>query len=72
MTGSWEIAAHSAYDMFSKYLMVSLVFSHLGFWSGNFFMIVPFPDHCLLVLFRVRCSTVVECLDQHGHLHSLI
>ena len=25
------------------------VFFHLGFWSGNFFLIAPFPDHCLLV-----------------------
>ena len=34
-----KIAAHSAYEMFSwfKYLIVSLVFSHLGFWSGNLF-----------------------------------
>ena len=42
-----KIAAHSAYEMFSwyKYLMVSLVFSHLGFWSG----IAPFPELCLLV-----------------------
>ena len=48
-----KIAAHSAYDMFSlyKYLIVSLVFSHLGFWSGNLFLIAPFPDLCLLVLF---------------------
>ena len=32
-----KIAAYSAYDMFSwyKYLNVDLVFSHLGFWSGN-------------------------------------
>ena len=46
-----KIAAHSAYEMFSwyKYLIVSLVFSHLGFWSGNFFLIAPFPDLCLLV-----------------------
>ena len=37
--------------MFSwyKYLIVSLVFSHLGFWSGNLFLIAPFPDLCLLV-----------------------
>ena len=49
-----KIAAHSAYDMFhgiSKYLIVSLVFSHLGFWSGNLFLIAPFPDLCLLVPF---------------------
>ena len=45
-----KIAAHSAYDMFSsyKYLIVNLVFSHLVFLSGNFFLIVPFPDHCLI------------------------
>ena len=36
-----EIAAHSAYDMF---LSTSIVFSHLGFWSENFFLIAPFPD----------------------------
>ena len=48
-----KIAAHSAYEMFSwyKYLIVSLVFSHLGFWSGSLFPIAPFPDLCLLVLF---------------------
>ena len=48
-----EIAAHSAYDMFSwyKYLIVNLVFSNLGFWSGNLFLIAPFPDLCLLVPF---------------------
>ena len=34
-----------------KYLIVSLVFSRLGFWSGNLFLIAPFPDHCLLVPF---------------------
>ena len=48
-----KIAAHSAYEMFSwyKYLIVSLVFSHLGFWSGSLFLIAHFPDLCLLVLF---------------------
>ena len=47
-----KIAAHSAYDMFSwyKYLIVNLVFSHLGFWSGNLFLVAPFPDLCLLVV----------------------
>ena len=33
--------------------LVNLVFSHLGFWSGNLFLIAPFPDLCLLVLFSV-------------------
>ena len=31
-----------------KYLTVNLVFSHLGFWSGDLFLIAPFPDRCLL------------------------
>ena len=50
-----KIAAHSAYEMFSwyKYLLVSLVFSHLGFWSGNLFLIAPFPDLCLHVPFPI-------------------
>ena len=53
-----KIAAHSAYVMFSwyKYLVVGLVFSHLGFWSGSLFLIAPFPDLCLLVLFQCISS----------------
>ena len=39
------------YVSWYKYLIVSLVFSHLGFWSGNLFLIAPFPDLCLLVPF---------------------
>ena len=52
-----KIAAHSAYEMFSwyKYLIVGLVFSRLGFWSGNLFLIAPFPDLCLLVPFFSLC-----------------
>ena len=66
MAAYWEIAAHSAYDMFSKYTMWDCIlncqfsFSQHGFWSGNFFVIAPFPDHCLLLLFY----SVV--LKQHG------
>ena len=41
------------YVSWYKYLTVSLVFSHLGFWSGNLFLIAPFPDLCLLVPFNV-------------------
>ena len=45
------------YVSWYKYLTVSLVFSHLGFWSGNLFLIAPFPDLCLLVPFsRLECS----------------
>ena len=42
------------YVSWYKYLIVSLVFSHLGFWSGNLFLIAPFPDLCLLVPFSAR------------------
>ena len=46
--------------MFSwyKYLIVSLFFSRLGFWSGNLFLIAPFPDRCLLVPFHCAINTV--------------
>ena len=37
------------YVSWYKYLIVGFVFSHLGFWSGNLFLIAPFPDLCLLV-----------------------
>ena len=61
-----KIAAHWAYEMFSwyKYLIVSLVFSHLGFWSGNLFLLAPFPDLCLLVpLFSAYSfSSMDKCL----------
>ena len=48
-----KIPAHSANGMFSwyKYLIINLFFSNLGFWSGNLFLIGPFPDFCLLVPF---------------------
>ena len=39
------------YVSWYKYLIVNLFFSHLGFWSGNLFLIAPFPDLCLLVPF---------------------
>ena len=40
-----KIATLSAYNSF---------FSHLGFWSGNLFVIPPVPDHCLLLPFHHR------------------
>ena len=44
------------------YLIVSLVFSHLGFWSGNLFLIAPFPDLCLLVPFynENKCTSKLD------------
>ena len=35
------------------------IFSHFSFWGGNFFLIAPFPDHCLLVPFYTRVLVVV-------------
>ena len=43
-----------------KYLIVGLVFSHLGFWSGNLFLIAPFPDLCLLVPFFNRAIGIIN------------
>ena len=34
-------------------LIGKLVFPQLGFWSGNLFLIAPFPDLCLLVPFNM-------------------
>ena len=54
--------------MFSwyKYLIVGLVFSHLGFWSGSLFLIAPFPDLCLLVLFYASAAFLVESILLHN------
>ena len=48
----WEKTAHLVCDMFSecKYLLVSLMLPP-RFWSGNFFLAAPFPDHAYLYLF---------------------
>ena len=40
-----------------KYLIVN---SHLVFWSGNFFLVAPFPDHCLLVPFTYFVMQLFE------------
>ena len=58
MAANWEMAA---YDMFSKnkYLIFNLVFSHLGFLSGNFSLIAHFPDHCLRVPFVISGASII-------------
>ena len=63
MAAYWEIAAHSAYDMCSYYTnMIIIVFFFFFFFfffflfSGNFFLIASFPDHCLLLPF---CKAVL-------------
>ena len=49
------------YVSWYKYLIVSLFFSHLGFWSANLFLIAPFPDLCLLVPFYTILLIHVCC-----------
>ena len=55
------------YVSWYKYLIVSLVFSHLGFWSGNLFLIAPFPDLCLLVPFY-SCSFGLRYVSWYKYL----
>ena len=54
MATCWENSCSFGlrYVSWYKYLIVNLAFSHLGFWSGNLFLIAPFPDLCLLVPFH--------------------
>ena len=60
--------------MFSwyKYLIVSLVFSHPGFWSGNLFLIAPFPDLCLLVPFHLKSNAICSVFFVYVHLTEVI
>ena len=44
----------SSYSLGLSYVFfvyVPKLFPPLGLWSGNIFLIAPFPDHCLLVPF---------------------
>ena len=61
------------YVSWYKCLIVGLVSSHLGFWSGNLFLIAPFPNLCLLVPFRMTIA-VCRILNQkstNNHLLSV-
>ena len=56
MAAYWENSCSFGlrYVSWYKCLIVGLVISHLGFWSGNLFLIAPFPDLCLFVPFYVE------------------
>ena len=56
------------YVSWYKCLIVSLDFSHLGFWSGNLFLIAPFPDLCLLVPFSIS-SQLLNPYSTNGFSH---
>ena len=60
------------YVSWYKCLIVSLVFSHLGFWSGNLFLIAPFPDLCLLVPDIVRLCSFLEDENEDEDTHQLV
>ena len=60
------------YVSWYKYLIVSLVFSHSVFWSGNLFLIAPFPDLCLLVPFHAQCRARGQECRARGHLILLL
>ena len=42
-------------------VLVNSCSNEYGFWSGNLFLIAPFPDLCLLVPFYIRVLVVVPC-----------
>ena len=59
-----KIAAHSAYYMFSKNKYLIVYFFPLRiFRSGIFFLIAPFPDHCLV--FNFLCLNRDVLCNQH-------
>ena len=57
-----------AYDMFSlcKDLYVILfLFPPFGLWSWNFFLIAPFPDHCLILPFYFPAPNANDFLSEY-------
>ena len=74
MATNWENSCSFGlrYVSWYKCLIVSLVFSHLGFWSGNLFLIAPFPDLCLLVpFFLSQISCVGKTVERFVFKHSV-
>ena len=53
------------YVSWYKYLIVGLVFSHLGFWSGNLFLIAIFLIFAYLYLFIVQNGITFDVIFQH-------
>ena len=52
------MAAHSANDIL--FIYISIFVSHHDFWSGNYFLIEPFPDNWLLSPFCYFTDSVHE------------
>ena len=57
------------------FLWYKYSFSHFGFWSGKLFLIVPFPDLCLLVPFHVEHpykGRTKVCINGPGHMTKMV
>ena len=59
-----KVAARSAYDVFLVTDCLIQFFPHLGFWSGKFFLIALFPDHCLPLPFYTFQSVMLRWLHR--------
>ena len=46
---------------FNWYFLLNIVLTHLGFWCGNFFLIAPFPDNCLILHFYTANLLKTSC-----------
>ena len=72
MATCWEIAAHCLglrYVFLVQVPNCQFGFSHLGFWSGIFFLIAPFLDRCLFVASLTHIS-LASLLWDIGKQHS--
>ena len=54
-----RIIVRSRYVFFALVPDCQFCLSHFGFWSANFFLILPFPDHCFFDTFLL---SIVYCL----------
>ena len=61
MAAYWEIAAHSAYDMFSKYLIVNL------FFFPPRFLECEFLSDCAFSRSLPTCTSFFNVIIQHYH-----
>ena len=56
------VTIESTIEIFNMFTITTVfnrctTFSHLGLWSGNFFLIAPFPDHRLFVPFHTQYNS---------------
>ena len=62
------IAVFSLYEKNDMTVILHFAESNLGLWSGSFFLVAPFPDHCLLVPLIITDHCYNTCaLRKHAH-----